>query len=122
MPNVGMSEIFMLFLVILLVVGPKRLPEIARNLGKAYRTFTTEMQKAQETLRVAVEADEKKPPPTPGGGVIDVPDATATAPVATAVLDAPEVPPQEPFQAAAPERPEPEEEPDHGVEREFEDT
>ncbi len=89
MPNVGFGELFMLFLVVLIVVGPKKLPEIARSLGRAYRTFTTEMHKAQETLRVAVDEAENPPTTTPGTGVIDVPDDHVAPPVS------------EPFQAAS---------------------
>ena len=34
--NLGMSELFVIFGLALLVVGPKKLPEVARALGKAF--------------------------------------------------------------------------------------
>jgi sec-independent protein translocase protein TatA len=37
--NIGMPELFVVFIVALLVFGPKRLPEIGRQMGKAMRYF-----------------------------------------------------------------------------------
>ena len=39
MGNLGLSELVVIFVVALLVIGPKRLPEVARGLGKAVRAF-----------------------------------------------------------------------------------
>lgn len=39
MGNLGLSELLVIFLVALLVIGPKRLPEIGRALGEAIRAF-----------------------------------------------------------------------------------
>lgn len=39
MGNLGLSELLVIFIVALLVIGPKRLPEVARALGEAFRSF-----------------------------------------------------------------------------------
>jgi len=39
MPNLGIWEILLLLLVLLLVFGPKRLPEMGRSLGRGMREF-----------------------------------------------------------------------------------
>ena len=39
MGNLGLSELVVIFIVALLVIGPKRLPEVARALGQATRAF-----------------------------------------------------------------------------------
>jgi sec-independent protein translocase protein TatA len=39
MPNIGIWEILLLLLVLLLVFGPKRLPEMGRSLGRGMREF-----------------------------------------------------------------------------------
>ena len=39
MGNLGLPELLVIFLVALLVIGPKRLPEIARAFGEAMRAF-----------------------------------------------------------------------------------
>ena len=74
MGNVGIGEILVIVLVVLLVFGPNRLPEIMRSLGKAYRVFQDETQKARETLRESFEP--RANPTPPGPGIIDTPDET----------------------------------------------
>ena len=39
MGNLGLSELLVILGVALLVIGPKRLPEVARGLGEAARAF-----------------------------------------------------------------------------------
>ena len=52
--GIGMSEILVILLISLFLFDPKRLPEIARLLGKAVR----ELKKIQRTL---TEDDDDKP-------------------------------------------------------------
>ena len=44
MGNLGLSELLVIFVIALLVVGPKRLPEVARGLGEAIRSFQEAMK------------------------------------------------------------------------------
>jgi Tat protein translocase TatB subunit len=53
--NVGMPELILIFVVALIVVGPKRLPELGRQLGKAVASF----KRATIDLK---EALEQEPP------------------------------------------------------------
>jgi sec-independent protein translocase protein TatA len=46
MGNLGLSELFVIAAVGLLVIGPKRLPEVARGLGQAVRAFQRAMKGA----------------------------------------------------------------------------
>lgn len=39
MGNLGLSEVVVIVVVALLAIGPKRLPEVARGLGEALRSF-----------------------------------------------------------------------------------
>jgi sec-independent protein translocase protein TatB len=62
--DIGLQEIILILVVVLIVVGPQRLPEIATKLGKMVRNFrkmtanlTVEMKKAMD---VEQEAEEVK--------------------------------------------------------------
>jgi sec-independent protein translocase protein TatA len=39
MPNVGPMELIVILAIALIVVGPKRLPELGKSLGKGMREF-----------------------------------------------------------------------------------
>ena len=39
MPNVGPMELLLVGIIALIVLGPKRLPEVGRSLGKGMREF-----------------------------------------------------------------------------------
>lgn len=76
MPNVGFGELFVLLLLGLIVFGPTKLPEIARNMGKALRAFQEETRKAARTLKDAVEESQ----PRTTAGVYDSADARPAPP------------------------------------------
>jgi sec-independent protein translocase protein TatB len=65
--GIGMTELLIILAVGLLVIGPKKLPELARSLGKGlaeFRRASTEMRR--EFLEVADEARIDPPTqPTP---------------------------------------------------------
>ena len=52
--GMGMTELLVIFAVALLVLGPKKLPELATGLGKAIREF----RKATRDLSDQIEVDE----------------------------------------------------------------
>jgi len=64
MPSLGPAEILVVILVALLVFGPHRLPEVARQVGKGVR----ELRKLQETVRSELDGvlhgDDEPEPPT----------------------------------------------------------
>jgi sec-independent protein translocase protein TatA len=39
MPNIGPLEIIVVLIIVLVIFGPKRLPEMGRSLGKGIREF-----------------------------------------------------------------------------------
>jgi Tat protein translocase TatB subunit len=51
--NIGPFELIVILLVALLVVGPARLPEMGRNVGKSLR----ELRRAQDEVRRSLELD-----------------------------------------------------------------
>ena len=58
---IGPWEILILLVVILLVFGPKRLPEFGRSLGRGMREFKNSVREVTEDH----EPEELPPPPPP---------------------------------------------------------
>ncbi|MCH7876478.1 MAG: twin-arginine translocase TatA/TatE family subunit [Gemmatimonadetes bacterium] len=58
--NIGMPEIILILLVVLLVFGAKRLPEMGSAMGKGIREFKKSIRDVQES----VDAASDNPPPT----------------------------------------------------------
>jgi sec-independent protein translocase protein TatA len=48
MPNVGPMELIVIFVIALIVLGPKRLPEVGKSLGKGMREFKESLQGESE--------------------------------------------------------------------------
>ena len=61
MGAIGMQEMIVIFLVVLLLFGSKRLPELARSLGKGIREFKKATQELKDELDMGeIERDIKK--------------------------------------------------------------
>ena len=64
--SIGAGELLILLLVVLLVFGPKRLPEMGRSLGRGMREFKNsvtkdEHQSAEVTTVPAIEEPVRAP-------------------------------------------------------------
>ena len=53
MGNIGFPELLVIFVVALLVFGPKRLPELGRSLGRGIAEF----RKASTDLKTSIERE-----------------------------------------------------------------
>ena len=85
-------EILVIFLVVLLLFGAKRIPEMAKGLGKGIREFRTAVKDVQAEVDIA-GATDSRPNPTippaataPAGQVSrsETAEAAPAAPIATA--------------------------------------
>ena len=56
----GWGEILLIFFVVLLLFGTKRLPEVGKSLGKAIREFKKAGKEIQEELNVDLDEEELK--------------------------------------------------------------
>ena len=103
--SLGPAEILVILVVALIVLGPKKLPEAGRQVGKAIAEVRKWSQGFQDEIRSVVDIDSSRPTysqPQPGydpGPIPIVPaetsppaDAEATAPTAEA---GPSTPPAE---------------------------
>jgi sec-independent protein translocase protein TatA len=71
MPNIGPLELAVVLIIALIVLGPKRLPEVGRSVGKGMREFkaalSTESVDADEAEDNAEgDAETEDDPPAPG--------------------------------------------------------
>lgn len=72
MLNIGAGEIALILVVALLVLGPRRLPELARGIGKFMREFRRQTDEVRSTLesefyRMDVDLSKDLPPVSPLG-------------------------------------------------------
>lgn len=58
--NIGLPELLVILVVALLVFGPKRLPEVARTVGKAITDIRKMANDVKETVREELEKEEEK--------------------------------------------------------------
>ena len=62
--GIGMPELLVILVVALLVLGPKKLPEIARSLGRGMAEFRRASNEFTRTLSASLdEPPEAKPKP-----------------------------------------------------------
>ena len=92
--NIGAGELIVILVVALLILGPKRLPELARGLGKFMREFRRQTDDVRnvverEFYRMDRELDAPPPPATPTADT----DAAAAHDEQHRILPPPEVTP-----------------------------
>jgi sec-independent protein translocase protein TatA len=63
--GIGAQELLLILLVILLLFGAKRIPEIAQGLGKGMREFKKAMRETQDELTKPQAPPEEKKTDSP---------------------------------------------------------
>jgi TatA/E family protein of Tat protein translocase len=58
--GIGMPEFILIAIVALIVFGPKKLPDLAKSMGKAVREFKKATSELKETMQVDTELTEVK--------------------------------------------------------------
>ena len=58
--HLGMPELILILVIVLVVFGPKKLPEIGKSLGKSLKEFKQETNSDKKTEDTALLAEEKK--------------------------------------------------------------
>jgi len=54
--SIGMPELLVIFLIALIVIGPKRLPEIGKAIGRGIAEF----RKATQEIKESIELEEEE--------------------------------------------------------------
>jgi sec-independent protein translocase protein TatA len=100
MPSLGPAEILVVLVIALLVFGPNKMPEIARQVGKGFREFKRVQQHLKSELRDVVsefDSPSSSSPSVEPGAVPTLPPSDgvdATAPTIDAAPDHPAPPPE----------------------------
>ncbi len=61
--NLGTTELIVILVIVLLLFGAKRLPDLARGLGKSIQEFKKASKEAENDIRQSIEEQPKTPPP-----------------------------------------------------------
>jgi sec-independent protein translocase protein TatA len=93
MGPIGFPELIIIFVVALIVFGPRKLPELGRSLGKSLAEFKRASNDLRNTLDEEIRQDERKnaaPMSTPAPTVQPSPAIGPHEPAALAAHTAPE--------------------------------
>ena len=61
--DIGLQELVLIFVIALLVFGPKNLPQLGRSLGRAMREFKRASDEFRSTIETNLEMNEPDPVP-----------------------------------------------------------
>jgi len=92
--NVGPLELVIVLVIALLVIGPKRLPEMGNSLGKTIREFRNASTDISDAVSLEPEAKPaaQQATATPPAAPVAAPAASAAAPAEAAEPAAPAEP------------------------------
>ena len=63
MLNIGPPEILVVLVIALIVVGPQKLPELARTIGRALTEFRKVQDEVKDMVKLDLSMDPVTPPP-----------------------------------------------------------
>ena len=78
--GIGMQELIVILIIALLVVGPKKLPEIARALGRGFAEFKRATNDVRQTLDAELRQIDEPAPKTTETQNIPTPPPSAASP------------------------------------------
>jgi sec-independent protein translocase protein TatA len=81
--SIGMPELIIIFVIALIIFGPRKLPELGKSLGKSISEFKRASNELRNTLEEEIRIDEQR---KPAAGPVA---AASTAPISSVPTDAP---------------------------------
>ena len=65
MGPVGMPELVIIFVIALIIFGPRKLPELGKSLGRSINEFKRASNELKSTLEDEIRVEEQKAPAAP---------------------------------------------------------
>ena len=59
--GIGMPELIVILIVALIVVGPKRLPELAKALGRGFAEFKRAVNEVRDSIETEIDLNDRSP-------------------------------------------------------------
>jgi sec-independent protein translocase protein TatA len=82
--SIGMQELIIIFVIALIIFGPRKLPELGKSLGKSIAEFKRASNELRNTLEDEIRIEEQKQPSTAAPQPAPAPAETAPAETASA--------------------------------------
>jgi TatA/E family protein of Tat protein translocase len=86
--SIGMPELIIIFVIALIIFGPRKLPELGRSLGKSLSEFKRASNELKSTLEEEIRLDEQRANLEASKAASAAAAAAAPAPVQAAPADA----------------------------------
>jgi Tat protein translocase TatB subunit len=99
--NIGPAELIVILLVALLIVGPKRLPEVGKSVGKALREIRKQTDEVRSSFEMTINPDDDDPDDVDETPAIEDRTGSAPADVDEPVTEWGDDTPQEPVPTPA---------------------
>jgi sec-independent protein translocase protein TatA len=62
--SIGMPELMIIFVIALIIFGPRKLPELGRSMGRSLSEFKRASNELRSTLDEEIRVEESPPEPT----------------------------------------------------------
>lgn len=80
--SIGMPELIIIFVIALIIFGPRKLPDLGRSLGKSISEFKRASSELRNTLEEEIRVEEQRPPePAHASGPARPPQPAGPPPV-----------------------------------------
>ncbi len=96
--SIGMPELLIIFVIALIIFGPRKLPELGKSLGRSLAEFKRASNDLRNTLEEEIRVEDRKiaPPSSDAVPPVRTTEEPAAAPLPGTAPDAPAATPDNP--------------------------